>query len=108
MPLYDYECRDCKKKTEHFCCVADRPDALPCPKCGGAMRQVILKPAAVFGDELTKYMRGYVGDAHHSGCLQNNAAVAAGKEKPITTRQEFFEALERKEISIDRNMKTEA
>ena len=107
MPLYDYECFDSGHQFEYFCKIADLPKFLACPKCGGRARQVHLKSSAVFGDELLDWQRKYVGNKHQPGCMQNNRAVAAGREKGITTRQEFDAALKKKEISLDRDIKLE-
>ena len=107
MPLYDYECFDSGHRFEHFCGIDDRPQYLACPRCGGRARQVFIKSPAVWGDELNDYQRKYVGNKHQPGCLQNNRAVAAGTEKPITTRKEFEEVLKKKEISLDRDIKLE-
>ena len=102
MPLYDYECRECKKKIEHICRIADKPSALPCPKCGGAMRQVILKGPAVFGQDLTPDQRKYA-----RYCLENRQMVRAKKAKPIETRDEFNAVCREKHINFDRDIKND-
>lgn len=102
MPVYDYECGDCKKTFEYVCRVADRPEVLPCPKCGARARQVILRGPAVFGQELTPDQRKY---AHY--CLENQRMVKAKKAKPIETRSEYEAVCRAKQINFDRDIKND-
>ena len=47
MPLYEYECRDCKERSEILQKISD-PPYTHCPKCGGEMRKLISSPAIQF------------------------------------------------------------
>lgn len=40
MPLYDYECRNCKDKTEVYQGMSEDP-LTKCEKCGGEIRRII-------------------------------------------------------------------
>lgn len=41
MPLYEYECSECKNEFEEICKVRDRRKDPPCPICGGPGRRVL-------------------------------------------------------------------
>lgn len=47
MPIYEYDCRPCKKKFEKVVTfhAGDKPQA--CPDCGEPAKRVISKPAPV-------------------------------------------------------------
>jgi len=47
MPLYEYECTNCKERTEVLQRVSDSPSP-QCPKCGAEMRKLISSPAIQF------------------------------------------------------------
>lgn len=47
MPLYEYECLQCGKRTELLQRFADAPLAA-CPHCGGEVRKLISAPAVQF------------------------------------------------------------
>lgn len=47
MPIYEYECRKCKARTELFQKVNDKPPA-KCSQCGGRLDKVISAPAIQF------------------------------------------------------------
>jgi len=47
MPLYEYECTNCKERTEILQRVSDSPSA-QCPKCGADMKKLISSPAIQF------------------------------------------------------------
>ncbi len=44
MPLYEYECQQCRKHTEKIQKFSD-PEITTCPHCGGALKRVITAPA---------------------------------------------------------------
>ena len=44
MPLYEYECTACHKRTEKIQKFSD-PEITVCPKCGGVLERVISAPA---------------------------------------------------------------
>ena len=47
MPLYEYECTACHKRTEKIQKFSD-PEITICPKCGGPLERVISAPAISF------------------------------------------------------------
>jgi putative FmdB family regulatory protein len=47
MPLYEYECTACHKRTEKIQKFSD-PEITICPKCGGVLERVISAPAISF------------------------------------------------------------
>lgn len=59
MPLYEYECRKCGKRTERIE-KHSGPHLKKCPACGGAVERVITAPAIQFkgsGWYVTDYAR---------------------------------------------------
>jgi putative FmdB family regulatory protein len=36
MPLYEYQCRECRESFEVLQRLGDGPEGLACPKCGGS------------------------------------------------------------------------
>ena len=47
MPLYEYECKQCKRHTEKIQKFSD-PEITECPHCGGPLERVISAPAISF------------------------------------------------------------
>ena len=47
MPLYEYECTACHKRTEKIQKFSD-PEITLCPKCGGHLERVLSAPAVSF------------------------------------------------------------
>ncbi len=47
MPIYEYECLQCGKRTELLQRMSDAPLAT-CPQCGGEVRKLISAPAVQF------------------------------------------------------------
>ena len=47
MPLYEYECKQCKRHTEKIQKFSD-PEITECPHCGGLLERVISAPAISF------------------------------------------------------------
>jgi putative FmdB family regulatory protein len=47
MPLYEYECRKCKKHTEKIQKFSGR-EITKCPHCGGPLQRVVTAPAISF------------------------------------------------------------
>jgi putative FmdB family regulatory protein len=60
MPLYEYECLKCGKRTELLQRFEDAPLAA-CPKCGGEVKKLFSAPAVQFkgsGWYVTDYKKG--------------------------------------------------
>jgi putative FmdB family regulatory protein len=47
MPIYEYECLSCGKRTEWLQKMSDAPLAA-CPNCGGEVKKLISSPAVQF------------------------------------------------------------
>ena len=47
MPLYEYECKQCKRHTEKIQKFSD-PEITECPYCGGVLERVVSAPAIAF------------------------------------------------------------
>ena len=47
MPIYEYECLQCGKRTELLQRMSDAPLAA-CPECGGEVRKLVSAPAVQF------------------------------------------------------------
>jgi putative FmdB family regulatory protein len=47
MPLYEYECAACHKRTEKIQKFSD-PEMTECPHCGGKLERVLSAPAVSF------------------------------------------------------------
>ena len=47
MPLYEYECTACRKRTEKIQKFSD-PEITICPHCGGPLERVLSAPAIAF------------------------------------------------------------
>src|SRR6266581_5985871 len=60
MPLYEYVCEDCRRKTEVLQRLRERPLKI-CPHCGGKLKKAFSAPAIQFkgsGFYTTDYARG--------------------------------------------------
>lgn len=76
MPLYEYECTKCHKKTEKIETVAG-PHLKKCPHCGGKVERLLAAPAIQF-----KGAGWYVTD--YAG---KKSSGSDGSEKPATTEK---------------------
>jgi len=47
MPLYEYQCAKCGKKSEFIRNFSD-PHETKCPRCGGALKKLLSSPAFQF------------------------------------------------------------
>jgi putative FmdB family regulatory protein len=47
MPLYEYQCTNCQKRTEKIQKFSD-PEITDCPHCGGKLERVLSAPAISF------------------------------------------------------------
>jgi putative FmdB family regulatory protein len=47
MPLYEYECKECGRRTEKIQKFSD-PELTVCPHCGGQLERTLTAPAAHF------------------------------------------------------------
>jgi putative FmdB family regulatory protein len=72
MPLYEYECRACHKRTEKIQKFSD-PEITVCPFCGGELERTITAPAFQFAGG------GWYKDGY--GSAKPPAAEGSGSEK---------------------------
>jgi putative FmdB family regulatory protein len=79
MPLYEYECRACHKRTEKIQKFSD-PEITICPHCGGDLERTITAPAFQFAGG------GFRRQQHPCGsggaldpCSGGGSAIGAGK-----------------------------
>ena len=61
MPIYEYQCRDCGRRSEEFQKMSD-PPLTECGECGGELKKLISAPAVQF-----KGSGWYVTDYADSG-----------------------------------------
>ncbi len=61
MPLYEYECEQCREKSEEIRRYSDPPYTV-CPSCSGTLRKLISSPAIQF-----KGSGFYINDYKKSG-----------------------------------------
>ncbi len=69
MPLYEYQCQQCAKKTEVLQRYEDPPPA-SCPACGGEVKKMISSPAFQFkgsGWYVTDYAKKGAGSEAKDG-----------------------------------------
>ncbi len=72
MPLYEYECLNCKRHTEKIQKFSD-PEITTCPHCGGELKRVISAPAfALKGG-------GWYADGYGSAKPAADAAKSSGE-----------------------------
>ena len=74
MPLYEYECQQCKRHTEKIQKFSD-PEITVCPHCGGPLERVLSAPAVSFKGG-GWYADGY-GNAKPSAKSEGKADVSA-------------------------------
>ncbi|WP_075643266.1 FmdB family zinc ribbon protein [Caballeronia sordidicola] len=65
MPVYDYECPECGH-FETARRIAERNDAVPCPRCGLTAQRVVVGAPSLSG-EAAEAAGGY-GMRHMGGC----------------------------------------
>lgn len=82
MPLYEYECQSCGRRTELLQRFSDEP-LTTCPECGGKVRKLLSAPAVQFkgtGWYVTDYGRGN-GNGSRSESKSGAGEAAAASDK---------------------------
>ena len=82
MPLYEYVCQDCKRKTEVLQRMKERPLRI-CPHCGGRLKKAFSAPSIQLkgsGFYITDYARGT--NAGKSGESPKASAESKSESKP--------------------------
>jgi putative FmdB family regulatory protein len=96
MPIYEYECRSCGKRTELLQRMADPPLAT-CPDCGGEVKKLFSAPAVQFKGS-GWYVTDYAGKGKDKGsdkaAESKSESTAEGKSeaKPETKSETKSEA----------------
>jgi putative FmdB family regulatory protein len=70
MPLYEYECSACHKRTEKIQKFSD-PEITECPHCGGHLERVLSAPAVSFKGG------GWYADLYSSSSKSGGSSNAA-------------------------------
>src|SRR5580698_5027354 len=78
MPLYEYQCTNCQKRTEKIQKFSD-PEITDCPHCGGKLERVISAPAISFKGG-GWYADGY-GNAKPKSSGDSTAATSSDSTK---------------------------
>ena len=105
MPIYEYVCGSCAKKTEVIQRVGERPLKV-CPHCGGKLKKAISAPAIQFkgsGFYITDYARaskesGGRRDSESSSESKSEKSESAGKSEKVEKKSE---KKEKKKASSD-------
>jgi putative FmdB family regulatory protein len=89
VPLYEYKCRKCGRKTEKIESVSG-PHLKKCPHCGGKVESVITAPAIQFKGA-GWYVTDYAGKSTDGGSKEEKPAAeakeTAGKEKDSAAKE---------------------
>ena len=99
MPIYEYDCQTCKKRTEAIQRVGERPLRI-CPHCGGKLKKAFSAPAIQFKGS-GWYVTDYAGARGEQKSKEAAADTKEGSEKA-----EKAEKSEKSEKS-DKGEKTE-
>jgi len=97
MPLYEYVCQDCKRKTEVLQRMKERPLRI-CPHCGGKLKKAFSAPAIQFkgsGFYITDYARGT--NAGKSGESPKASAESKSESKPADSASDSKPSESKKE-----------
>lgn len=84
MPIYEYQCDQCGKRTEAIQRL-DEPPLELCPHCGGALRKLMSAPAFQFkgsGWYVTDYADKGRKDGKSSANSSTNASEGESKSAP--------------------------
>src|SRR5262244_2254642 len=91
MPIYEYVCDKCRKKTEVIQRIGERPLKV-CPHCGGRLKKAISAPAIQFkgsGFYITDYARanreggGGQGESKSESKSEPKSSEFAGKSEKV-------------------------
>jgi hypothetical protein len=77
--IYEFLCltESCGVVTEHICSMGDRPDTIPCSKCGGLTEQKVSQIAVLTGNMSNPSLDVAIGKdaAERWGIIHDRAAV---------------------------------
>jgi putative FmdB family regulatory protein len=100
MPLYEYECKKCGHRFERIQKFSD-PHVKKCPKCGGAVEQVLSAPAVQFkgsGWYVTDYAKksGAPASSESSGTKSESGTKDSGAKKDEKPKADSAKKAEKK------------
>lgn len=98
MPLYDFECKDCGLPTERFFKMAECPECLDCPNCGGVQFKIITNGHGGIQREEPVWL-----DHSIRGSLQDLDEIRAGREKPIENRTDYKRFMKEHPNIVEKN-----
>jgi putative FmdB family regulatory protein len=84
MPLYEYECKACKRRTEKIQKFSD-PEITACPHCGGLLERVISAAAVSFKGG-GWYADGY-GNAKPSASNSEKKPGSSSESAPAASKE---------------------
>jgi putative FmdB family regulatory protein len=93
MPIYEYQCKKCAHRFEEIRKFSDKHPT-KCPKCGGALEQVISAPAVQF-----KGSGWYVTDYARKG---TTSATSTSSESEGSDKKDKKETKDTKESKDDK------
>ncbi len=88
--LYDYECDNCNHQEEKTYSMSSFPDVISCPKCNGVAKKVITLGHGGIKKESPVWLDDSVRTA-----LQDSERLELGLDKPIETRKELQDHLDK-------------
>jgi putative FmdB family regulatory protein len=97
MPIYEYVCEKCRKKTEVIQRMGEKPLKV-CPHCGGKLKKAISAPAIQFkgsGFYITDYARS--GGEGGSGKSESKSESKSETKSETAGKSEKVEKKEKKE-----------
>jgi putative FmdB family regulatory protein len=83
MPIYEYECRKCRARSEVFQKMDDKPPA-KCSKCGGKLEKLFSASAIQFKGS-GWYVTDYAGNGRKAAEKAETDASSASDKKDATT-----------------------
>ena len=99
MPIYEYECDECHRKSSHFIRSISHPQPVTCPRCGGAHLTRLFSRFAMVRSEEDRLDR--LADSTDFGDVDENdpksfmrAAKRMAEESGEDMREDFDAAME--------------
>lgn len=86
MPIYEYQCNDCKERHEIIQRISEAP-LTHCPKCGGEMKKLMSSPAIQFkgsGFYKTDYPSSSSSSSAKSARNESGGSESKGEAKSET------------------------
>ncbi len=89
MPLYEYSCQSCGRRTETLQGLHDAP-LVTCPDCGGALKKLISAPGIHFkgsGWYVSDYARKGGGSTPAAGSAAGEGSSETGKPTATAAKE---------------------